>query len=150
MQGTVVMLMALSGLGCHNKSCDVVYARPFTVVSAAAATRMFIRPTMYRRHATQGVTRAATAGAIPDPAIAAATRGATAGIMAVGFFPSFLAASSTPAAMAVADAMVAAMVATAACTVAIRATMHRMPLRSSAMHFSTITGQWMLTRPQRA
>jgi hypothetical protein len=28
MQGTVVMLMALSGLGCHNKSCDVVYAPP--------------------------------------------------------------------------------------------------------------------------
>ena len=28
MQGTVVMLMALSGLGCHNKSCDVAYAPP--------------------------------------------------------------------------------------------------------------------------
>jgi hypothetical protein len=28
MQGTVVMLMALSGLGCHNKSCDVIYAPP--------------------------------------------------------------------------------------------------------------------------
>jgi len=26
MQGTVLMLMALSGLGCHNKGCDVVYA----------------------------------------------------------------------------------------------------------------------------
>jgi len=28
MQGTVVMLMALSSLGCHNKSYDVVYAPP--------------------------------------------------------------------------------------------------------------------------
>jgi hypothetical protein len=28
MQGTVVMLMALSGLGCHNKSCDVAYGPP--------------------------------------------------------------------------------------------------------------------------
>ena len=28
MQGTVLMLMALSGLGCHNKSCDVVYSPP--------------------------------------------------------------------------------------------------------------------------
>jgi hypothetical protein len=28
MQGTVLMLMALSGLGCHNKSCDVAYAPP--------------------------------------------------------------------------------------------------------------------------
>ena len=28
MQGTVVMLMALSGLGCHNKSYDAVYAPP--------------------------------------------------------------------------------------------------------------------------
>jgi hypothetical protein len=28
MQGTVVMLMALSGLGCHNKCYDVVYAPP--------------------------------------------------------------------------------------------------------------------------
>ena len=28
MQGTVVMLMALSGLGCHNKCYDVVYASP--------------------------------------------------------------------------------------------------------------------------
>jgi hypothetical protein len=26
MQGTVMMLMALSGLGCHNRGCDVVYA----------------------------------------------------------------------------------------------------------------------------
>ena len=26
MQGTIVMLMALSGLGCHHKSCDVAYA----------------------------------------------------------------------------------------------------------------------------
>src|SRR5271157_4032255 len=25
MQGTIVMLMALSGLGCHHKSCDVAY-----------------------------------------------------------------------------------------------------------------------------
>ena len=25
MQGTIVMLMALSGLGCHHKSCDVTY-----------------------------------------------------------------------------------------------------------------------------
>src|SRR5271165_3087587 len=28
MQGTVMMLMALSGLGCHNKGCDVAYAAP--------------------------------------------------------------------------------------------------------------------------
>ncbi len=28
MQGTVLMLMALSGLGCHNKSCNVIYAPP--------------------------------------------------------------------------------------------------------------------------
>ena len=28
MQGTVMMLMALSGLGCHNKGYDVVYAAP--------------------------------------------------------------------------------------------------------------------------
>ncbi len=28
MQGTVMMLMALSGLGCHNKGCDVVYVAP--------------------------------------------------------------------------------------------------------------------------
>jgi hypothetical protein len=28
MQGTVVMLMALSGLGCHNKCYDVAYASP--------------------------------------------------------------------------------------------------------------------------
>src|SRR5271166_5429028 len=25
MQGTIVMLMALSGLGCHHKACDVTY-----------------------------------------------------------------------------------------------------------------------------
>ena len=29
MQGTIVMLMALSGLGCHHKSCDVAYAPPY-------------------------------------------------------------------------------------------------------------------------
>lgn len=28
MQGTLVMLMALSGLGCHNRACDVAYAPP--------------------------------------------------------------------------------------------------------------------------
>ncbi len=28
MQGTVLMLVALSGLGCHNKSADIVYAPP--------------------------------------------------------------------------------------------------------------------------
>jgi hypothetical protein len=28
MQGTVMMLMALSGLGCHNKGADIVYAPP--------------------------------------------------------------------------------------------------------------------------
>ena len=28
MQGTVMMLMALSGLGCHNRGCDLVYASP--------------------------------------------------------------------------------------------------------------------------
>ena len=26
MQGTIVMLMALSGLGCHHKACDTAYA----------------------------------------------------------------------------------------------------------------------------
>ena len=25
MQGTLVMLVGLSGLGCHNKGCDVAY-----------------------------------------------------------------------------------------------------------------------------
>ena len=29
MQGTIVMLMALSGLGCHHKSCDVAYVPPY-------------------------------------------------------------------------------------------------------------------------
>ena len=28
MQGTLVMLVALSGLGCHNRACDVAYAPP--------------------------------------------------------------------------------------------------------------------------
>ncbi len=28
MQGTVVMMMVLSGLGCHHKKCDVAYAPP--------------------------------------------------------------------------------------------------------------------------
>ncbi len=28
MQGTLVMLVGLSGLGCHNKGCDVAYAPP--------------------------------------------------------------------------------------------------------------------------
>lgn len=28
MQGTLVMLVALSGLGCHNKGCDVAYVSP--------------------------------------------------------------------------------------------------------------------------
>ncbi len=28
MQGTLVMLVALSGLGCHNQGCDVAYAPP--------------------------------------------------------------------------------------------------------------------------
>ncbi len=28
MQGTIVMLMALSGMGCHNKCYDVVYTPP--------------------------------------------------------------------------------------------------------------------------
>jgi hypothetical protein len=28
MQGTIAMLMALSGLGCHHKSCDVGYVAP--------------------------------------------------------------------------------------------------------------------------
>lgn len=26
MQGTIVMLVALSGLGCHHKACDVTFA----------------------------------------------------------------------------------------------------------------------------
>jgi hypothetical protein len=28
MQATLVLLMALGGMGCHNKSCDMVDARP--------------------------------------------------------------------------------------------------------------------------
>ena len=28
MQGTLVMLVALSGLGCHNKGCDIAYGPP--------------------------------------------------------------------------------------------------------------------------
>ncbi len=28
MQGTLVMLVALSGLGCHNKGCEVAYGPP--------------------------------------------------------------------------------------------------------------------------
>lgn len=28
MQGTLVMLVALSGLGCHNKGCEIAYAPP--------------------------------------------------------------------------------------------------------------------------
>jgi hypothetical protein len=28
MQGTLVMLVALSGLGCHNRGCDIAYAPP--------------------------------------------------------------------------------------------------------------------------
>lgn len=28
MQGTLLMLVALSGLGCHNKGCDVAYVTP--------------------------------------------------------------------------------------------------------------------------
>ena len=28
MQGTLVMLVVLSGLGCHNKGCDVAYGPP--------------------------------------------------------------------------------------------------------------------------
>ena len=104
MQGTVVMLMALSGLGCHNKSCDVVYAPPTYSCFSSGCYANVIRPTMFRRRATRGVIRVA---------IAAVTRGATAGIMDVGFFPSFLAASST-----LAVATEAAMAVTAAGTVA--------------------------------
>ena len=38
MQGTVVMLMALSGLGCHHKSCDVVYVPSYHGTGACSST----------------------------------------------------------------------------------------------------------------
>ena len=38
MQGTIVMLMALSGLGCHHKSCDVVYVPSYHGTGAGSGT----------------------------------------------------------------------------------------------------------------
>jgi hypothetical protein len=38
MLGTVVMLMALSGLGCHNKNCDVAHSTPVSTGFTAACT----------------------------------------------------------------------------------------------------------------
>ena len=38
MQGTIVMLMALSGLGCHHKSCDVVYVPSYHGAGACSGT----------------------------------------------------------------------------------------------------------------
>ena len=38
MQGTIVMLMALSGLGCHHKSCDVVYVPSYHGTGACSGT----------------------------------------------------------------------------------------------------------------
>ena len=56
MQGTLVMLVALSGLGCHNKGCDIAYGPP-TYTSCFgggwAAMRMFI-PGRRRRRAMRG------------------------------------------------------------------------------------------------
>ena len=37
MQGTIVMLMALSGLGCHHKECDVAYVARLLLAHATAA-----------------------------------------------------------------------------------------------------------------
>ena len=38
MQGTIVMLMALSGLGCHHKSCDVTYVPSYHGTGAYSST----------------------------------------------------------------------------------------------------------------
>jgi hypothetical protein len=38
MQGTIVMLMALSGLGCHHKSCDVTYVPSYYGTGACSST----------------------------------------------------------------------------------------------------------------
>ena len=38
MQGTIVMLMALSGLGCHHKSCDVAYVPSYYGTGACSST----------------------------------------------------------------------------------------------------------------
>ena len=73
MQGTVVMLMALSGLGCHNKSCDVVYAPPAYSCFSGGCYANVYPPDYVRRRVTRGVIRAATAAATRD-ATAAATR----------------------------------------------------------------------------
>ena len=67
MQGTIVMLMALSGLGCHHKSCDVTYVPSYYGTGAcymAVATAAAIRQSSSRR-AIAAATPAATAAATP-------------------------------------------------------------------------------------
>ena len=66
MQGAIVMWIALSGLGCHHKSCDAACARRATGLAAAIAV------------ATQSSTRRW----LNRLAIAAATLIVTAAIMA--------------------------------------------------------------------
>jgi hypothetical protein len=38
MQATIVILMALSGLGCHHKSCDVTCVPSYCVTGERYAT----------------------------------------------------------------------------------------------------------------
>ena len=48
MQGTLVMLVRLSGLGCHNKGCEVAYAPP-TYSSCFGAAGAAMRTAIQRR-----------------------------------------------------------------------------------------------------
>ena len=64
MQGTLVMLVGLSGLGCHNKGCDVAYAPPtYTSCFAGCGCYADWHPGPRCRRATRAATAAAIAAA---------------------------------------------------------------------------------------
>ncbi len=150
MQGTVVMLMALSGLGCHNKSCDVAYAPPaYSCFSGGCYANVYppdyVSPSCY-----SGCYSSCYSGCYSSyggSCYGGCYSGSYGGHHGCGFLPSSLAASSTLAAMA---AMAAATAAMAARTAASGVTTHLMTRRFSVMRFSTITGQWTPTRAHPA
>ena len=71
MQGTLVMLVGLSGLGCHNKGCDVAYVSP--TYSSCFASAVLCELACHVRRATRVAMPAATAAATAAVMAAAAT-----------------------------------------------------------------------------
>ena len=128
MQGTIVMLMALSGLGCHHKSCDVAYApscysggcyggcysrrlcdgRRAVVLFELLQRRLFglLQRLLLRPAATAAAMMAATAATAAAMAAATAA-GSTAGCSRA----SSVASAASSAVTIVADATIAAVIA---------------------------------------